>query len=205
MSRLKRLRGWLLAGSGFGLCWLLFVRGGVDSAERQPTPLPLVLSKVQSLGKLHTTRYTYQNVFEYQTSRRPEEWTTYLPGAASLVRASTRNKALVSVTGTVEAGVDLAQASAAYESLGAARKLVVKLPQPEVYEPQVRAKIQDYKIGMFWADSNIGFKAQEDAKRRMRAASVEQGIRTSARSSAEAQVQKLLGGVVDVPVEVQFN
>jgi len=58
---------------------------------------------------------------------------------------------------------------------------------------------------MFWADSNIGFKAQEDAKRRMRAASVEQGIRTSARSSAEAQVQKLLGGVVDVPVEVQFN
>jgi hypothetical protein len=204
MSRLKRLRGWLLLGAGFMLCWLLIGRLPSGSSERQPTPLPMVLSKVQSLGKLHTTKYTYQNVFEYQTSRRPEEWTTYVPGAASLVRASTRNKALVSVTGSVEAGFDLSQASAAYEGVGSARKLVVTLPLPEVYEPQVRAKIEDYKMGMFWADMNIGFKAEQDAKLRMRRASIEQGIRESAKTSATEQVTKLLTGVVDVPVEVRF-
>lgn len=183
--------------------WLLVGLWG-SSPERQQTPLPVILQNIQSLGELHTTRYTYNNVFEYQSSKKPAEWAERI-GMGSVVRSATRNRALVSATGTVEAGVDLAQADARYEGVPGKQTLVVTLPQPTIYPPQVDAKVHDTKKGMFWRDENLGLKAQKDASRRFTLASREQGILKSARTSAEARIKALLSGVTEGSVRVQFG
>lgn len=184
--------------------WFLVGLAGRGEGERQPTPLPVVLERVQALGDLHTTRYAYNNVFEYTTSREPEEWVARL-GMGSLVRGATRNRALVSAHGTVEAGVDLRRAQARYEQTPAGRRLVVTLPPPTIYPPHVDAKLHRAQGGMFWRDDNLALKAQADAGERFVLAGRQQGILESARDGARNQVASLLEGVVDVPVHVEFG
>jgi hypothetical protein len=152
--------------------------------EPQPQPMPLVLERVQALGELHTARYTYQNVFEHRTSRRPEAWTQYVPGVPQLVTASTRNSALLGVTGYVEAGIDLSQARVEDDAL--------ILPAPKVYRPHVDAKVHRHRAGMFWSDPNIALKAVGLTEARLKTAAVEQGILEQAKSNAEAQLLALL-------------
>lgn len=184
--------------------WFLLGLANRDLAERQPTPLPIVLESIQALGNLHTTRYAYNNVFEYTSSRQPQEWVERI-GMGGLVRGATRNRALVSAHGTVEAGVDLRKAQARYDLTPGGRRLVVTLPDPTVYKPHVEMKLHTARPGVFWRDDNLALKAQADAGERFVAAGREQGILESAREEARTQISTLLSGVVDVPLHIVFG
>jgi hypothetical protein len=154
--------------------------------EAQPTPMPLLLQKVQALGELHTARYTYQHVFEQQTSRKPQEWAQAVPMVASLVRASTTNSGLVSATAQVEAGVDLSQAKLEGSTL--------IVPKPHVYRPAVEARMHEVRRGLLWRDDNLALTAVGAMETRVRTAAVEQGILTEAEKNARKQLQTLLTG-----------
>lgn len=161
----------------------------------------LILQQAQSLGELHTARFSYQNVFEYETSVEPARWVSYVPGGASLVESATRNDALVSAVGSVEAGVDLRSASVAHRGTS----VVLTLPAPKLYEPTVRTWIRDVKGGLFWKDENLSSKASEAAKQRFREAAVRQGIYRKAFEEARNRVVELCrsmsGDKTDIIVE----
>jgi len=186
---------------GFGILTVAIVAlvsHGGSRGESAIAPAPLVLEKVQALGELHTARYTYQNVFEHATSRRPAEWATYVPGASSLVRSSTQNTALVEVHGDVEAGVDLSKAHLE-QTPGQNPRLI--LPHAVVYRPHVDAVLHDVKVGFFWRDDNIGLEAERNARLRFRQAAKEQGIV----AQAEKNVKSQLAAIVSPNVEVLFQ
>ena len=166
--------------------------------EAHLAPGPLVLEKVQALGELHTARYTYQSVFEHATSRQPAEWATYVPGGASLVRASTQNSALIEVHGDVEAGIDLSKAHMEHVA-GANQRLI--LPHAVVYRANVDAVVHDVKRGLFWRDENIALDAERDARFRLRQAARQQGIV----AEAERNVRPQLAAIVSANVDVVFR
>jgi hypothetical protein len=166
---------------------VLLQRPAQSHVEVQPAPMPLVLEQVQVLGELHTARYTYQNVFEHRSSRQPEEWTRYVPGAASLVRASTRNTALVGITGQVEAGVDLSKARL---DEGDSKRLI--LPAAKIYRPHVDAKVYKHRSGALWNDANLPLKAVAATEERLIVAASKQGIVTEAEKNAREQLRVLV-------------
>ncbi|MBS1713087.1 MAG: DUF4230 domain-containing protein [Armatimonadetes bacterium] len=178
---------------------MLLATGGVAGAvlvgvlnRNEPTnvsdrKLPLVLRGVQALGTLHTARHTYENVFEYSTSRQPLQWVAMVPGGAELVRTGTRNVVLVSATGEIEAGVDLARATV--ERSG--DTVTVRLPKPQLFEPKVDAKVHWQKSAVFWRDDNIALKAVRDAEDRIKEASLRQHILETAADVAGKRVKSL--------------
>lgn len=121
-----------------------------------------------------------------------------------LVRSATKNSALVSAHGTVEAGVDLSRASVRYETSATGRTLVVILPEPTVYRPHVDAKLHSNRSGLFWRDTNLPLKAQADAGQRFVTASYGQGIVEAAKASATTRLRAFLKSVTEVPVRVEF-
>jgi hypothetical protein len=192
---------------GAGLFAIYLVIAGLQGAKSGPTASTFnaapVLQKVQSLGELRTARFTYRDVFEYQTQREPQMWLSYMPGASSLVQASTRNTALMSVTAQVEAGLDLREAKVAEESNE--KKIVLIVPQPRVYKPQVEAKVHNMKIGLLWSDHNLGLKAQQDAQIRLKQAAVQQGIVSKAKESAVEVLTNLVAPLTGAEVEIRFS
>lgn len=159
---------------------------------------PLVLEKVQALGELHTARYTYRRVFEAETARPVAEWARVIPGAASVVKSTTTNTALISMTTEVEGGVNL----------GAARQEgnCIILPKATVYKPTAEGTVHEQKAGLLWRDVNIGMTAVAQAKQQARQAAVKQGILTRAEQEAVARVTALLkaaGSAAQVRVEGQ--
>ena len=182
---MKLSRAYIVLGA-FLLGGFLMFTLRTTSDEAQPTPMPLLLQKVQALGELHTARYTYQHVFEQRTSRRAQEWAQAVPMVASLVRASTSNSGLVSATAQVEAGVDLSKAR-----LEGSTFIV---PKPHVYRPAVEAKMHEVRRGLLWRDDNLALTAVGAMETRVRTAAVEQGILKEAETNARKQLTTLLAG-----------
>lgn len=162
--------------------------------------LPLVLRSVQALGTLHTAKHRYENIFEYSTHRRPQQWVAMLPGGSDLVAAGTRNVVLVSASGEIEAGVDLSKAT--IEKSGSS--VTVWLPKPQLFEPKVEAKVHWQRSTAFWRDDNISLKAVRDAEDRMRAASVQENILETASEEASMRV-KAFASDLGVDVTVKFS
>jgi hypothetical protein len=185
---------WIGAVAAIAGIAFLVGRGSTDDGVRF-TPAPPILEKVQALGELHTARYTYQNVFEHATARRPAEWASYVPGAASLVRATTQNRALVEVKAEVEAGVDLGKAEMEKRP-GQPDRLL--LPHARVYRPQVDATVHDVRRGLLWRDDNIALDAERDAAARLREAAIRQGILRTAEANVAEQVARILPAQVEI-------
>lgn len=161
---------------------------------------PLMLERVQALGDLHTARYNFSRIFEHQTQLEPEGVASFIPLAANVVHAATRNKALVTVVGSVEAGVDMRKAKVRRMATG----WCVELPSPTVYETKTKANVSDQKVGFFWLDSNIGLDAERVAANQFRVGAIEHGIKDMAREEAAKRVRELLQGVTKEPIQVQF-
>lgn len=164
-----------------------------DPIAREVFPAPMLLKQVQAMGDLHTASYAYENVYTHQTYVRPRGVLASFPGAEEVARATTRNVALVSADGTVEAGVDLKQARLE------GKRIV--LPHARIYEPQVHAQLHDVKRGLFWRDEGLAYGALNDAKERMAGAAREGGILAEAEKNAVGEVRRLVGAGVEVAVE----
>jgi len=152
------------------------------------------------MGMLHTAKHTYENVFEYSTSRQPLQWVAMVPGGTELVRTGTRNAVLVSARGEIEAGIDLSKATA----VRSGKSLTVRLPRPQLFEPKVHAKVHWQKSAVFWHDENIALKAVRDAEDRIKKASLRQHILETAADEASTVV-KSLARDLGVDVDVTFG
>lgn len=191
---------WKVGGAGAGV-WLVTQFIGSIGGSRTVVQVAPLLERVQALGELHAVKYTYRDVHEFETTREPEGVLASLPGGTEVVHATTRNTALMSFTGTVEAGVDLRQAKVERSSSG----ITVKLPAPTVFPANVVADVHEVKRGLFWRDQAIAARAIEAAKTRFRETSVRQGILDEAKTNIRKQVAQLAGDLAGSPVRVAFE
>lgn len=196
----NKLRWGIGIGLGIAIGGIISSFGRSGGETSQATALPLVLERVKAIGELHTVQHAYSQVFEFETARQPSEWASHIPGVESVVLAATRNKGLVSVAGTVEAGVDFAKAR--YERTGPHLALV--LPRSTVYPPYVEANVHRQADGWFWRDQNFGLKALDSAKSRFREASIERGILAEAEKEARTRVKAMLDPIA-TDITVRFE
>jgi hypothetical protein len=192
------------------LCAVGFAGVGIFAASRvflptsnkapTDTVAPL-LEQVQSLGELHTVKFTYRDVHEFSTTEEPDLWIAALPGSQEIVHAATRNTALMSYTGTVEAGVDLGKAKVIRSLTG----VEIQLPKPQVFPANVSAQVHDLSRGLVWRDVSIATSAIEDAKLRFRQTSIRQGIVAEAEKNAQLRVAKLASAISNQPVKISFS
>lgn len=190
----------LLAFGGVAVAVVLSVLSRSEPSVVFERKLPLVLRGVQALGTLHTAKHRYENVFEYSTHRRPQQWVAMVPGGSEVVAVGTRNVVLVSASGEIEAGVDLSRAT--IEKSGNA--VTVWLPKPQLFEPKVDAKVHWQKSSVFWRDENISLKAVRDVEDRIKAASLQQNILETASDEASKRV-KAFASDFGVDVTVKFS
>jgi hypothetical protein len=166
-------------------------------------PSVVVLEKIRNMGELHVVSHRYSSVFEFESHREPAEWTQGIPVMAQiadgLVESATRNRALVSVSGTVEAGINLEKASMRTSG----DDVTVVLPRPTIYEPVVDATLHRQRSGLTWDDRNLGLKARREGSDRFLAASRKAGILDQAEQEAAVKVTRLLqaSGLKSVRIE----
>lgn len=187
-----------LLGAACGACALYLV-----NSSRAPSadPQPILLERVQALGDLHTARYNFTRTFEHETHLEPAAWLSVIPLATDAVHSATSNSALVSVRGSVEAGVDMRRAEIRRKGNG----WLVVLPEPTVYEASANGRVYQQKRAIFWSDPNIGLKAEHLAGDQFSAAAREAGIVKLAKNEAIQRVRGLISGVTSQPVDIQFD
>ncbi|MFM9874587.1 MAG: DUF4230 domain-containing protein [Fimbriimonadaceae bacterium] len=203
---MKRRRfGWFLPGFivlsvlmlGFGIGRL----GGAGSAA---TPAPVVLQQVRMLGDLHLVAHQYQTVMTMESHKDAADWTQSVPVlnqmASYIVESSTKNSALVTVQGSVEAGVDLSRATIKQD----ADTVVVELPQVKIYPANVSAVMHSHKHAFGWDDRNLALKAEREGARRFERSSLEGGILKTAEDRARTQVIALFQSAGVKSLRVQF-
>ena len=168
-----------------------------------------VLVAVQKLGTLHTVSYEMKDILVQETNKEAEGWLQGVPGADSVIQWATRNKVTVTATGKVEAGVDLSQITAKNLTVlpqpDGSKKLRVHLPPVVVYPPNVRLHVESNESGLFWNDTNIVPKAQEEAARRFLESAERDNIRAKAQTNAIEALQKLQQNFGETPVEFTFE
>lgn len=149
---------------------------------------PLILKEVREMGELHLVAHEYEHVMEHETHREAAGWAKSVPGVSDLVAASTRNRGLVTVRGTVEAGIDLSQA------YGSTRGdlVVLHVPEPVLYAPNVTTRVHSQKRGLFWRDVNFATDAESTAGKNFLTASQERGILEAARKQAVRTLESLV-------------
>ena len=169
-----------------------FAAGYLSSrpATSQPWSGPAVLQSIQAMGQLRTVRHTYQQVFEVETAEEAEPTLAVFPGVSAVVHAATRNTALVSATGTVDAGVDLSRISVEF----APNETIVALPAVDVYSPDIRLHVHTQRSGVFWRDNNIAPTGESEARSRFRSLAIQAGIKNEATKFAQAKLADLLSG-----------
>ena len=161
----------------------------------------MILEKVQALGDLHTARYSFSRVFEHETQLEPAQWLASVPLAENVVHSATSNRALVTVTGNVEAGIDMRKAKVSHEG----EKWLVILPQPQIYAPHADGSVYSQKSSIFWSDPNIGLKAEHLAGAQFAEGARRAGIIQVAKDEAAKRVRELLSGATKEPIQVQFE
>ncbi|MCW5935997.1 MAG: DUF4230 domain-containing protein [Fimbriimonadaceae bacterium] len=187
----------LAAALGAAAVYVFFV--AVPAVQTKVVPTPVLLQRVQALGELRTVRHQYEQVFEYGTQRRAADWAAWIPASDDFVGSLTRNKALVTATGTVDAGIDLRKAQIEVVE----GTIVVTLPKPRVYEPVVTAKVHTSTSGLLWNDANLGLRAQQEAGARFVQAARSAGVEDEATAEARRVVGSLLTKLTDKKVVVR--
>lgn len=182
-----------------------FSLGRIGQSNKQITPAPVVLQQVRSLGELHLVEHQYQTVMTMESHKDAAEWTQGVPMLSNFVsgavEAATRNEALVTVSGSVEAGIDMSKASV----IQSANKVVVTLPNPQLYPANVDAQLHSQKRSIGWDDRNLGLKARREGAKRFESASLKAGILETARSEAKDQVVDLFKSAGVNSVEIRFE
>lgn len=175
---------WLLS-AGLALV-LVSVVGRRGASDREANAAP-VLQRLRALGDLHTARFEYADVVDHGSYQAPEGLLASLPGADAVARATTGNKALIDVRGSVEAGIDLRRLQATTTPTG----LRIVLPTAQMYRPDVDAHLFSVKRGLLWRDDEVTLGAVEEAKSRLTDAARRQGLLKNAREQALIRVRAL--------------
>ncbi|HLJ57359.1 MAG TPA: DUF4230 domain-containing protein, partial [Chthonomonadaceae bacterium] len=134
-------------------------------------PRPVIVS-LRQLGDLHTVKMTMKDVLRTSSEQDADGWLHGMPGADAIAHWATHNQALVVAEGSVEAGIDLSRISDAdvtrVRRADGTMTLRVRLPQPDVYPPNVTVRVESAEAGLLWRDDNIVPRAQAEAAERFR-------------------------------------
>lgn len=181
-----------------------FVIGRAVPAQPNAAPAPVILKQVRMLGELHLVEHQYQTVLEVESHLPPAEWTQGIPvvsqAVGKAVETATKNRALVSVQGSVEAGVDLSKAK--MDPSGS--KLTVVLPHATVYPAQVDAQLHSQTHAIGWDDRNLALKARRKGAERFESASLSAGILRAAEDRARVQVAGMFRSAGVESVQIKF-
>ena len=191
---MKRWLPWVVGVSVLlNIVLILNLSGGGKTGRQMVSDAPILLQKIQAIGKLHTIRHTFERTGSLETFEEPNEGVAWIPGARQLVKGLTTNTVLMTLRGSVESGIDFKKVGLQIKD-GTA---TVTLPDPETYEPQVNAELHDLKTGALWRDDEIQLKAISEAKRTFRDASLKLGARDQAMTEARTIIETTLkaGGV----------
>lgn len=181
---------------GFGV-------GRISAPAAGSKPAPLILKEVRLLGDLHLVEHRYQTVISVESHRDAPAWTQGVPivsqAVGGLVESATKNNALVTVQGSVEAGVDLSKAQISGSGTG----ISVTLPRARIYPANVDAELHSQTHAIGWDDRNLALKARRVGAERFEAASLKAGILAAAEDRAKDQVAKMFrsSGVESVRIE----
>ncbi len=200
----QRFRWFLPSVAVAAILMLGFGLGRMGASRDSATPAPVVLQQVRMLGDLHLVEHQYQTVMTMESHKDAAEWTQSVPVlnqlASHIVEKSTKNSALVTVHGTVEAGVDLSKAN--IQKSGEA--IVVELPRAKLYPANVNAELHSQKHSIAWDDRNLALKAEREGARRFERSSIDGGILSKAEERARTQVIELFESAGVESVRVQF-
>lgn len=193
---MKRFIPWIVGLSlAINLLLLVFLLGSRSGFSRIGVRdnAPILLQRIQSIGKLHTIRHTFERTGSLETFQNADPSVAWIPGVEGLVHSATSNQVVMTLRGSVESGIDFTKVKLAIRDGGA----TVTLPRPETYEPTVTAELHDVKRGTFWRDEEIQLKAIESAKREFRNAAIQSGAREEAVKEAKTVIGEVLkaGGV----------
>ena len=186
---MKRFWPWIVGVSlAVNLALVMFLVGGRGMRPTFVANAPILLQRIQAIGKLHTIRHTFERTGAVETFRNADPSVAWIPGAEGLVESATKNQVVMTLRGSVESGIDFKKVKLTL----AEGRAKVSLPRPETYEPTVSAELHDARSGAFWKDEEIQLKAIEDAKREFRAASIQAGGRDQAMTEARNVITELL-------------
>lgn len=177
------------------------------AAAPEPDSGPLLIA-IRNIGQLHSASYTMKDVLHQETQQTPTGLLADIPGGIEVTQWATRNTALVTAEGTVEAGIDLSKISPAditrEKQPNGATLFRVHLPPVNVYPPAIKVHVEDHSRGLLWRDENIAPAAQQEASRRFIAAAKADGIRRKAGCNAIETLQKLQKSVGNASVVFSF-
>lgn len=188
IDRMKPIHAVLAAAGAALATFLLMLPGTMSRFATVVDARPMILSKVQSLGDLHAARHVYQNVYSFETSTGAPGWMKAVPGVDAISRAATRNKVLMSGEATVEASVDLSQATMHQSGTST----VIRIPKAVICPVSAKVRVENENRSLFFADRNLVVNATEDFKSRAARAAREEQILTQAEENAAEIVKKLL-------------
>ena len=193
----KRSVGILVAVSVVvNLILVAYLIGTKSLGGKAITTAPVLLERIQAIGKLHTVRHTFERTGSIETFAEPNAGVAWIPGAEQLVHGLTKNTVVMTIRGSVESGIDFKRVKLDLAN-GTAR---VALPRPETFEPNVTAELHDSRSGALWRDDEIQLKAIDAAKTEFRSAAIKMGAPEQAIVEAKRVIGELLkaGGVKEV-------
>lgn len=197
-----RLFPWII---GITILAIGFSIGRIGGQESSIKPSPVILQQVRALGELHLVEHQYQTVMSFESHRDAAEWTQGVPMLSNFVsgavKAATKNEALVTVSGSVEAGIDMSRAEIAQSG----ENVTITLPEPKLYKANVDAELHSQKRAIGWNDQNIGLKARREGAARFEASSLRAGILNQAKDEAKDQVRDLFASAGVKSVEIRFR
>jgi hypothetical protein len=165
----------------------------------QPDPT-VVASRIQAIGELRTARSHSVHLERVESTWEAPAGLQALPGASAVVAALTKNEALVSVVGQVDAGIDLRRARVEREG----KEYVVVLPKAQVFRPSASGRLEHHKAGLFWRDEHLSLRGLDEGSARLAQSARESGLTARAEKEAESLIQSLAQKGGWGPVVVRF-
>lgn len=197
--RSRRLRWVVLGASTLALAvWFLPKLGSRVTEPADPTPL--IVQRIQGLGKLTSAEMAVQRVYEFERHMEPTGFWKSVPGLDWAVAKTTRNEALMSAHATITASIDLRGATVAQTDTG----WLVTLPPAKLDMPKVTAKLHSMRPGAFWKHHGLPLDASEAMGRWTVDAAQQQGLALRAQKEAEATLRQLLHPMTGPNLTIRF-
>lgn len=154
--------------------------------EATPVILPnpvIVVEEINSLARLETTSYSFQDVLQIERSR-------------DLLWGAFGESILFVAYGDVIAGVDLAQMEPEDLQVTGPTSVIVHLPEAEIFFANLdndRSYVADRDIGLFTkGDAQLETQVRQEAEARMYEAAISNGILETAQGEAELFMRSFL-------------
>ncbi|MCG9894691.1 MAG: DUF4230 domain-containing protein, partial [Fimbriimonadaceae bacterium] len=154
----------------------------------QAGPDPILVDHILDQGELRTVKVRTVQVVDHASRAEVGGPLGMVPLVNLAVGRLTENRALVTVRGTVEAGVDLSRVRVVERSGG----LDLVLPPVTWSEPAVEGRLHSVRQPWYWRDHSVALSAVESGRRSLMSAQDRVRLERRAAENAERAILELL-------------